>query len=74
MKQGKSRESDFRKREPISKAVHETAASELGRALQYPKSPLYGGKGLGHPSPSPSRAGPGGGRTIHTHGSQGKHK
>jgi hypothetical protein len=74
MKQGKSRDSDFRKREPISKAVHETAVSELGRAVQHTPSPLYGGKGLTHSNPSPSRAGPGGGRTIHAHGSQGKHK
>jgi hypothetical protein len=74
MKQGKSRDTDFRKREPISKAVHETAVSELGRSLQYPKTPLYGGKGLTPPGPSPSRAGPGGGRTIHRSGTQGKHR
>ena len=74
MKQGKSRDVDFRKREPIPKAVHETAVSELGRAVQYTKSPFYGGQGLKPPGPSPSRAGPGGGRTIHSHGSQGKHK
>jgi hypothetical protein len=74
MKQGKSSDTQFRKREPIPKAVHETAASELGRAVQYTKSPLYGGKGLDHSHPSPSRAGPGGGRTIHPHGTQGKHR
>jgi hypothetical protein len=75
MKQGRSSsDTSFRKREPIPKAVHETAVSELGRAVQYTKSPFYGGKGLTHSSPSPSRAGPGGGRTIHSHGSQGKHK
>jgi hypothetical protein len=74
MKQGKSSETDFRKREPIPKAVHETAVSELGRSVQYTKSPFYGGQGLKPPGPSPSRAGPGGGRTIHPHGTQGKHK
>jgi hypothetical protein len=74
MKQGKSSDTDYRKREPIPKAVHETAVAELGRATQHTRSPFYGGKGLEHSNPSPPRAGPGGGRTIHPHGTQGKHK
>lgn len=76
MKQGRA-DKDGRaswKREPIPHAVHETAVSELGRAVQYPKSPWSGGKGLDHPHPRPATAGPGGGRTIHRSGSQGKHK
>ena len=76
MKQGRaSRDGpDGRKREPVPKAVHETAVAELGRAVQYSKSPLYGGKGLDHPHPRPTVAGPGGGRTVHRSGSQGKHR
>jgi hypothetical protein len=76
MKQGRaSRDVDeSRKREPIPKAVHETAVAELGRAVQYTKSPFYGGQGYKPPGPSPSVAGPGGGRTIHPHGTQGRHK
>lgn len=62
------------KREPIPKAVHETAVAELGRAVQYPKSPFYGGEGLKHSAPSSPTPGPGGGRTIHRSGSQGKHR
>jgi hypothetical protein len=75
MKQGRAtRDVKEGKREPIPKAVHETAVSELGRALQYPKSPFYGGQGYKPPGPSPYKAGPGGGRTVHPSGSQGKHK
>lgn len=76
MKQGRA-DKDGRegwKREPIPKAVHETAVSELGRAVQFDKSPLYGGKGLEHNRPGSPTPGPGGGRTIHRSGSQGKHK
>lgn len=75
MKQGRAgRDEIFRKREPISHKVHESAVADLGSAVQYKKEPLYAGQGLKHPGPSPSRAGPGGGRTIHHSGSQGKHK
>lgn len=76
MKQGRADKDGpgGRKREPIAKAVHETAVAELGRAVQYDKSPLYGGKGLSHSSPRAATAGPGGGRTIHPHGTQGRHK
>ena len=76
MKQGRASKDGpgGRKREPDPKAVHETAVAELGRAVQYSKSPFYGGKGLDHPGPRPSAAGPGGGRTIHHSGSQGRHK
>jgi hypothetical protein len=74
MKQGKGSDTDFRKREPIPKAVHETAVSELGRAVQYTKGPFYAGQGYKPPGPGPARAGPGGGRTIHPHGTQGKHR
>jgi hypothetical protein len=75
MKQGRA-SSNVRegKREPISKAVHETAAAELGRAVQYEKKDLYGGKGFKASGPSPAAARPGGGRTIHRSGTQGKHK
>lgn len=76
MKQGRA-DKDGRsggKREPIPKAVHETAVSELGRAVQYPKEDLYAGKGYKGASPRPAAAGPGGGRTIHRSGSQGKHR
>jgi len=76
MKQGRATRDgpSGRKREPISKSVHETAVSELGRAVQYQKEDLYGGKGLKGSSPRPAAAGPGGGRTIHHSGSQGRHK
>lgn len=75
MKQGRA-DKDGReswKREPNPKAVHETAVSELGRSLQYRKEDFYGGKGLTHPGPKPAAAGPGGGRTIHRSGTQGRH-
>lgn len=76
MKQGRAdrdgRESG--KREPNPKAVHETAVAELGRAVQYTKSPFYAGQGYKPPGPRPSTPGPGGGRTIHRSGSQGNHK
>lgn len=76
MRQGRATRdvTESRKVEPIPKGVHETAVAELGRAVQYTKSPFYGGHGLKHSSPSPARPGPGGGRTIHPHGTQGKHK
>ena len=61
------------KREPNPKAVHETAVSELGRAVQYKKEDLYGGRGYKASSPRPASAGPGGGRTIHRSGTQGRH-
>jgi hypothetical protein len=62
------------KREPISKGVSETAVAELGRAVQYKKDDLYEGKGYKSPGPERAAAGPGGGRTIHRSGSQGKHR
>lgn len=75
MRQGKaSRDVHEGKREPNPKAVHESAAAQLGRAVQFEKSPLYGGQGLKSSSPRPAAAGPGGGRTIHPHGTQGRHK
>jgi hypothetical protein len=75
MRQGRAtRDSDAgRKREPIVKKVHESAVADLGAAVQYKKEELYAGKGYQPPGPRPARAGPGGGRTIHRSGSQGKH-
>jgi len=75
MKQGRADKSgrESWKREPNPKAVHETAVAELGRAVQYKKEDFYGGRGYKGSSPRPASAGPGGGRTIHRSGTQGRH-
>jgi hypothetical protein len=75
MKQGRA---DTRregwKREPISHKVHESAVAQEGLSVQFEKKPLQAGEGYKGASPRPAAAGPGGGRTIHPHGTQGKHK
>jgi hypothetical protein len=76
MKQGRADKSgiESRKRDPIPHAVHETAAAQLGLTVQFEKKPLQAGMGYRGSNVSPARAGPGGGRTIHPCGTQGKHK
>lgn len=76
MKQGRaSRDvTESRKREPIPHKIHESAVAQLGRSVQFEKEPLQAGQGYRGSSVTPARAGPGGGRTIHPHGTQGKHK
>jgi hypothetical protein len=76
MRQGRADKSGREgwKVEPKPKAVHESAAADLGMAVQYEKKDLYGGQGFKGPAPDRPALGPGGGRTIHHSGSQGKHK
>ena len=76
MKQGRA-DKDGReswKREPNPKAVHESTVAQLGASVQFEKKPLYAGEGYKPSGPTPTVSGPGGGRTIHHSGSQGKHK
>jgi hypothetical protein len=76
MKQGRATRdvTESRKRDPIPHKVHESTVAQLGRAVQFEKLPLESGIGYRGSNVSPARAGPGGGRTIHPHGTQGKHK
>ena len=76
MKQGRATRdvTESRKRDPIPHKVHESAVAQLGAAVQFEKKPLEAGFGYRGSDVSPARPGPGGGRTIHPHGTQGKHK
>jgi hypothetical protein len=76
MKQGRADKSgiESRKRDPIPHKVHESAVAQLGLSVQFEKKPLQAGEGYRGSNVTPARAGPGGGREIHPHGSQGKHK
>ena len=76
MKQGRATRdvTESRKRDPIPHKVHESTVAQLGRAVQHEKLPLESGIGYRGSNVSPAGAGPGGGRTIHPHGTQGKHK
>jgi len=65
MKQGAAHDITAMKREPISKAASETAASQLGTAIAYKKAPLYEGRGYEAPKNK--------GETTHHCGSQGRH-
>jgi hypothetical protein len=71
MKQGQATKSGAagQKREPISKAVNPGGADQLGQAIAagYPRAVTSLIKGPGFTAPEPA------GRTIHKHGSQGRH-
>jgi hypothetical protein len=63
-----------RKREPISHPVDMTRPSMIGASTHFIKPPLYNEIAATTPiGPTPSVAGPGGGRMVMKSGSQGKH-
>jgi hypothetical protein len=76
MKQGRSSHSGpgGYKVEPKPKAVNPAAPGQMGMAVQFGKETLFEGEGFKKDSPGRTVAGPGGGRTIHPSGSQGRHK
>jgi hypothetical protein len=62
------------KTEPKSKAGNPEGVDQMGQALAFKHRPIFEGKGYSPPGPERAALGPGGGRTIHPSGSQGKHK
>jgi hypothetical protein len=76
MKQGRADRSgpESRKPEPKPMALSPKGVSQIGTAVD-PKAveAIHRGQGYMGPTPQPQRQGPGGGRTIHDCGSQGKH-
>ncbi len=75
MKQGRAdTKHESYKRDPIPHKIHESAVAQQGLAVQFEKKPLQAGPGFDKSSFTRSVPGPGGGREIHPHGSQGKHK
>ena len=75
MKQGRADKSgrESWKTEPKPHAIHESAVAQQGLAVQFQKKDLQAGEGYKPPGPKPAAAGPGGGRTIHRAGTQGRH-
>jgi hypothetical protein len=60
--------------EPKPHAASPEGVGQMGMALAFKHTPMMGGKGYTPPGPDRPALGPGGGRTIHPSGSQGKHK
>ena len=60
--------------EPKPKAGNPEGVAQMGMALAFKHRPVLEGRGYAPPGPMNSALGPGGGRTIHPSGSQGKHK
>lgn len=77
MKQGRAARDvvEGRKTQPKPHAINPAAVSQIGTAVD-PKAVerMSAGRGYKGASPVPQSPGPGGGRTIHHCGSQGKHK
>jgi len=86
MKQGRAgKETTFYKvAHPSTKAVDPGGADQLGQAMPdrmrqghhvpgNPADQLFKGKGYEGPKPPAQGVGPGGGRTVHKSGSQGRH-
>jgi len=76
MKQGKADKEgkESWKVEPKNKAVSEEGIAEYGLAQGFHPRMLFAGPSFKQPSVGRNSLGPGGGRTIHPSGSQGKHK
>lgn len=62
------------KTEPKGQAGSPEGIDQLGQALAFKHKPVLEGSGYNPTTTSRPALGPGGGRTIHPSGSQGKHK
>lgn len=76
MKQGRSSYTEAQKKvEPKPRVVNPGGADQYGQHMTKASqaTPVFGGAGFKKVSPPAQAAGPGGGRTVHRSGSQGKH-
>ena len=87
MKQGRASRTTYYPptNHPSVRVVHPGGVDQMGQQMGNhtdrgdtgkgnPATPVFGGKGFEPGRPAAQHAGPGGGRTVHHSGSQGKHR